>query len=90
MRLKWRSYSTDLATTLELAPMAGLFDDVTLPIPCPDCGREAEQTIGWIKDNRHFTCPCGTQITLDADALLRELAEADAAWLELKRTLEGP
>ena len=58
----------------------GFFDDQTLDIPCPDCGKKAEKSVGWLKANKKFTCSgCGQTIDLQSDQFRRELAKAEKA-----------
>ena len=57
--------------------MSGTFDDQTVTIPCSKCGNQHQKTIGWIKANEEFTCPCGVLIHLDRSDLLQKLEEAE-------------
>lgn len=54
--------------------MSCISDHADLPIPCPECGHETSQKIGWLKTNDQFPCAgCGKSITLDSAEFLREL-----------------
>jgi hypothetical protein len=66
----------------------GFLDDAPIPIPCPGCGRKTEKTIGWLKDNRQFTCECGAVINLQSDDFREGIGKADKAWSELERAIK--
>ena len=51
--------------------------DAHVPISCPHCGGQFQQTLGGIVDNPSFECPfCGTPfVTHEISAGLREINE---------------
>ncbi len=54
------------------------FDDEMLDIPCPDCGKNAEKSVRWLKANKKLTCSgCGQTIDLQSDQFRREIAKAE-------------
>jgi len=66
-----------------------LFDEQSLSIPCPQCGHETAQTIGWIKANGDFNCAgCGQAITLDSEELLGALNEIDEIAAQIPRDIK--
>jgi len=67
--------------------MAGLFDDQELTIKCQRCGHMEKKTIGWIRNNNQFRCICGAILTLKTDEFNRQLAETEASYDRLKKTL---
>lgn len=55
-----------------------MFDDAKIPIPCPSCGKEAEETVAWLKTHDHFNCAgCGATIRVEAEKLLAGLTKVD-------------
>ena len=67
--------------------MAGFFDGATIKIPCANCNRETEKSIGWIKTHGEFTCVCGTIIHLETKDMRRELGKAERRLAELTRDI---
>lgn len=50
--------------------MDNIFDDATLDIPCPHCGKEMTERIGRLNQNPTLTCSaCGNLIEIKADEL---------------------
>ena len=44
-----------------------MFENLTIPIPCPRCGHKTKKTGRWLKANKHFACPgCGIRINIDS------------------------
>lgn len=68
--------------------MAGIIDGAEIEIPCENCGRKTNKSIGWIKTNTNFICDCGTRIVLDSDKLRREISKADRAIDEFQAQLK--
>ncbi len=67
-----------------------MFEDAEIGIPCPKCGHETKQTVGWLKANTEFTCPsCGSVIEVEAEELLTGLKKADKALADFRKTLRG-
>lgn len=54
-----------------------IFDNQTLPLPCPNCGNQQHKTVAWIKANDTLHCPCGTEIRLDREQLLDGLRSVE-------------
>jgi transcription elongation factor Elf1 len=51
-------------------------DTQPFPFPCPYCGENLDQTIGWFKTNDQIVCSrCGRTITFNAKQL-REILPA--------------
>jgi len=50
-------------------------DRYELGIPCDKCGTSTYKPIGWIKCNRHFTCTCGAEHSLESEQLAPAIAE---------------
>ncbi len=47
---------------------------------CPKCGHDLEQTLRWLKMNKHMTCSgCGVGINIDTDRLSKAVAEIQRA-----------
>jgi len=69
--------------------MAGFFDDAEIGVPCPACGQETKQRIGWLKTHNQMACAgCGETIDL-ADAGFREgLARAERAISDFSKGLK--
>jgi len=57
--------------------MPGYFDDQSISIPCPECKKEHEKTIGWIKAHSSLACSCGVTITLDKSDLVSKLEDVE-------------
>lgn len=51
-------------------------DSLTVDIPCPACGQKTQQTIGWLKAQRQFSCACGQAITVDLSQLKQAVVGA--------------
>jgi hypothetical protein len=65
-----------------------MFDDATISIPCPSCGEQTEQTIGWLKTHDHLACPaCQKIITLEKEELLSGLKRAEKSLAEFQRRI---
>lgn len=43
-----------------------LFDDETMEVPCPQCGRKLRTTARKLKRNDVVTCACGAEVRLRA------------------------
>ena len=56
--------------------MNKLVDDISVELPCENCGRKSEKTVGWIKSHDEFTCTCGTVISLERDDVLNAIGNA--------------
>ena len=65
-----------------------LFDNAELAIPCPQCGHEAEKTIGWLKSHEQMTSPgCGSVIALDSAELKKGIEAAEKSLRDFGRNL---
>ncbi len=65
------------------------FDDATLNIPCPHCGKETKKTIGWLKRNQEMPCSaCRETFGLDTKELRTEIDRVDRAVRDLENTLK--
>lgn len=51
-----------------------------MPVPCPHCLQESEQTVAFLIDNENFSCPeCGGMVDLASNewaAFRQKLSEA--------------
>lgn len=68
--------------------MASPLDDISVTLPCEDCGRETKKSIRWIKSHAEFRCACGTLIRLDAAKIKRELARVERSFAALESQLK--
>jgi len=64
-----------------------MLDTVKVPIPCPQCGHEIEETIGRLKSNPKLTCRCGASIDVEADKLLRVVEKIEHELAKLRSGL---
>lgn len=56
--------------------MAGLSDDLGLPLPCPKCGNEVEVSLTRLKDEPQLVCPaCGETFNVDSGGTAGEVAD---------------
>jgi transposase-like protein len=70
--------------------MAGYFDDATIDLPCPQCGKKTKKSIGWIKNHANFTCRgCKSVIDLSSKQFQREIAKAERLLDNLGKKLGG-
>jgi len=65
--------------------MGRLTDEMTVPIKCPKCGHETEQSLAWLKDDPTLVCPsCGECFKFDGASEIGdaadELDDLDRAW----------
>ena len=67
--------------------MAGFLDDQELTIKCQRCGHLEKKSIGWIRNNSQTRCICGAILTLKTEKFNRELADTEASFDRLKKTL---
>lgn len=73
-------------------------DQLSIAIPCPDCGGEFERTFVWIKDNeKHWCSSCHVEIDLTGAAtrlavgeIKRSLQEVQRAVLNFQLSIKGP
>ncbi|MCD0160114.1 hypothetical protein IHN63_02210 [Deinococcus sp. 6YEL10] len=66
--------------------MSGFFDGVQLNVPCPNCGHEVPQTLGWLKRSPEWVCVgCGRTVQLDAEQVARSVKEMEDAVADLQR-----
>jgi len=57
--------------------MSGFFDNHTIKLSCPKCGKSHPKTFGWICAYDHFACDCGGVIRLDEEKFTGLLREAE-------------
>ena len=56
-----------------------VFDDQSIEISSPRCGRTSPKTIAWQRANDRFTCvACNSEIVLERAELPAELSEGNA------------
>ena len=67
--------------------MAGFLNDQILTVKCMRCGHLEKKTIGWIRNNSQFRCICGAIVTIKNEKFNRELANTEASYERLKKTL---
>jgi len=67
--------------------MTGFLDDQILTIKCTRCGHMEKKNIGWIRSNSQFRCICGAIVTIKNEKFNRELANTEASYERLKKTL---
>ncbi|MDB5429593.1 MAG: hypothetical protein JWP35_709 [Caulobacter sp.] len=54
-----------------------MFENATLDLPCPGCGKKHPRTVAWLKAHTEIACDCGAKIELDSANLHRGMAEAE-------------
>lgn len=60
----------------------------TLEIPCPNCGKKFQETIGRLKHNPEIRCSgCGSNIRIDADELRQGIQTVENSLADLQRQL---
>ncbi len=63
-------------------------DQLTIAIPCPDCGSEIDKTFEWINDNKKHWCPmCHVDIDLDGEATRQAVAKIKRGFKEIQRAV---
>lgn len=62
-------------------------DTATIPIPCPNCGKKTETSIGWLKANKQMACMCGAVVDIDAEKLVTGIAKANDEFEKLRKGL---
>ena len=60
----------------------GVLADRTFGIKCLACGRTTKKSIAWVKNNKSFTCVCGSETRLDSLEFKATVAKLEA---ELKK-----
>jgi len=65
--------------------MAGMIENVSINVPCPECGKRTKKTMKWVQSNPTMPCECGATVDLDANEETRAIRELKTA---LKR-LDG-
>jgi len=56
----------------------GALPDRTIDIKCSACGRTTRKSIGWVKNNKTFTCACGAETTLESPEFKAIVAKEEA------------
>lgn len=65
-----------------------LFEGRTIKFPCPHCGQEITQTIGWITAHDRMDCPaCGGGIGLKSEGLREGVQKANEAIDKFRESL---
>lgn len=67
--------------------MQSIFDKQSISIPCPKCGVNRTETLGWIKSHDSFVCSCGVTINLDKKDFVRSLDEIDRELANIPREI---
>ena len=70
------------------------FSDVPFGFPCPHCGHQFEQLLGWFEVNDYFICPnCTERTNLNAAHIRKGLKEARESlklfWSDLPYFFKG-
>jgi DNA-directed RNA polymerase subunit N (RpoN/RPB10) len=68
--------------------MAGLLDNAPVAIRCSKCGHKTNKSVGWIKNNREFTCSCGTIVCLDQEDFKSKITELDKSFEDFQNILK--
>ena len=69
---------------------ASQLEQLSIPIPCPDCGGEFERTFVWIKDNRkHWCSSCHVEVDLTGAATRRAVGEIKRSLKEVQRAVRN-
>jgi hypothetical protein len=56
--------------------MARLVDEMTVPIKCPKCGHETEQSLARLKDDPILICPsCGDTFKIESSGTMGKVAD---------------
>ena len=64
--------------------------DVKLPIPCPQCKQEIQESIGRLETNPTLVCPaCGFSFRVEGEHMKRGLAEVERLLAEFRRKIGG-
>ena len=67
--------------------MAKLADEIMIPIPCPHCGHESEETLTRVKENPTIECrACGQTFQIASEPSVEETANKLA---EIDRFFDG-
>lgn len=69
--------------------MASLSDETTLPVPCPKCAHECEQSLVMLDDKSMLLCPsCGMRFPVKREGVTKLMAEhfgdMDVGWVEIE------
>lgn len=51
-------------------------NNTIIKIPCPACGQETKQSVGWLKSNDSFTCICGKTTRFEGEEIVRNAQTA--------------
>lgn len=65
--------------------MSGILDSTIIDVPCPNCSRTIEKSIGWITTHDQLVCACGTTIALESRDLRTKLADVERELAQLQR-----
>lgn len=65
-----------------------MFDDQTISISCPGCGKATEKKVRWIRAHGELVCPsCKNTIALEREKLLASLNSAEKGLRNLRNTI---
>jgi DNA-directed RNA polymerase subunit RPC12/RpoP len=68
-----------MRTALTLAPLPDFsrsLSDIMFPFPCPRCGHEFRQALGWFESNNQIACPdCKETIVCDPEQFREALRQ---------------
>ena len=68
----------------------GVFDDAEIAVPCPECGKENQRTLGSLRAQDQFNCAgCGKLIAPDATDLNQGVGAAEQALDNLRKSLRS-
>ena len=63
-----------------------MLESQSIEVPCPQCGKKAKKTIGWIKAHSEYTCAgCNNTVKLDRNKFLREIEKAEKSIRDLTK-----
>jgi predicted RNA-binding Zn-ribbon protein involved in translation (DUF1610 family) len=67
---------------------ADLFDKMSVDIPCPECGKNIQETIGRLKNDPKLTCPgCSFAFTINAEQFRESMGEVNKSIDDLRKNL---
>ncbi len=67
---------------------ANHLQELSIGIPCPDCGDSIERTFEWLQDNNKHWCPsCHVEIDLDGRETRRSVGEIKRALEQVQRAV---
>lgn len=67
--------------------MGSVFDDQSIEVPCPGCGRKHAKSAKWIKTNDLIHCECESTIRLNKRQFIDAVRRAEAAIANFPREI---